>query len=113
MDDSLAEVSEEMRLYIPRQLILQSESGPYVWLADQSAGVARQTPVTLGRTVAGNLVEVTGGLTVTSRVIASGYESLSDGDRIRVVDGDAHIASSGALPAGEQHTMKRLHNEGE
>ena len=46
--ESVAEVSEELRLYVPQQLVQRDESGAYVWVADQSAGVARKAPVTTG-----------------------------------------------------------------
>src|SRR3990172_9587122 len=111
--DSVAEVSDEMRLYIPKQLIAQGEGGTHVWLADQSARIARRTPVTLGREVSGGLVEVASGLTIATPVITQGTEDLDDGARIRVVDEDASIAASGTPPTSGQHSMKRLHEEGE
>jgi hypothetical protein len=61
-----------------------------VWVADQSAGVARQVPVTTGAKTAEGLVEVTEGLDVTSRLIVSGRQGLSDGMRIRVVAEEAN-----------------------
>ena len=41
-------VSEVMRLYVPQQLVERDESGAFVWVADQSAGVARKAAVTTG-----------------------------------------------------------------
>ncbi len=64
--------SEEMRLYVPQQLVQRDESGAYLWVADQSAGVARKTAVTLGGVAAGGLVEIEHGLDAGSRVIARG-----------------------------------------
>jgi HlyD family secretion protein len=106
--DEVAEDSGETRLYMPQQLIHQGEDGPFVWVADQSDGVARRTSITTGGTAAGGLVEVTQGLTIGSRVISRGSESLSDGKRIRIENEDALVASSSAAPAGAQHAMRRL-----
>ena len=63
-----------LRLYVPQQLVLRDEGGAFVWVADQSAGVARKTAVTTGAQAAGGLVEVTRGLDAASRVIARGHE---------------------------------------
>jgi RND family efflux transporter MFP subunit len=104
----IAEGSGETRLYLPQQLIHQGEGGSFVWVADQSDGVAQKTAVTTGGAAAGGLVEVTQGLTIGSRVISRGHESLSDGKRIRVENEDAAVAASNAGPAGAQHAMRRL-----
>ena len=77
--------SAELRLFVPPQLVRQGESGAFVWVADQSAGVARRTAVELGRTGADGLVEVTGGLKPSSRLIATALDDLRDGERIQVV----------------------------
>jgi multidrug efflux pump subunit AcrA (membrane-fusion protein) len=106
--DDMAEDSGETRLYVPQQLVMQGEDGPFVWVADQSEGVARKTAVTTGGAAAGGLVEVTQGLTIGSRVISRGHESLSDGKRIRVQNEDAGIAASNAGPAGAHQAMRRL-----
>lgn len=77
--------SEEMTLYLPQQVIQQGENGTFVWVADVSDKVARRVPVTTGRAANGGLLAIEGkGLTVASRVIARGFDDLSDGDRIRI-----------------------------
>lgn len=111
--DATAEVSEEMRLYVPQQLIQRGDEGSLVWVADQSAGVARRTPVSTGRTAAGGLVEVTRGLTIASRIIARGQEGLGDGDRIRVVDEDSSLATNDISSTGTRHIQSRLPGGGE
>jgi RND family efflux transporter MFP subunit len=111
--DSLAEDSGETRLYVPQQLILQGDGGPFVWVADQSEGVARKTAVTTGNMAVGGLVEVSQGLTLGSRVISRGYESLSDGKRIRVENEDASLAASSPAGGGAQHAMRRMSPSGE
>jgi multidrug efflux pump subunit AcrA (membrane-fusion protein) len=92
-------VSEEVRLYVPGQLLQQDEGGSYVWVADQSRGAARKSRIETGATITGGLVQVTSGLTVTSRIIASGIEGLRDGDRIRVTR--EHASLGAALPLEE------------
>jgi HlyD family secretion protein len=106
--DSATEVSEELHLYVPQQLVLHDESGTFVWVADQSSGLARKTPVTTGSIAAGGIQEITRGLTIGSRIIARGQENLQDGDRIHVVSEEATSAASVASPVeGAQH-MHRL-----
>jgi RND family efflux transporter MFP subunit len=111
-DDATVKMSDELKLYVPQQVIQQGDGGAYVWVADMSDQVARRMPVSTGGTAAGGLVEVNGSdLTVASRIIARGYEQLSDGRRIRVADED----SATAAPAAHAHreSMNRLPNEGE
>ncbi|HEX2476683.1 MAG TPA: efflux RND transporter periplasmic adaptor subunit [Lacipirellulaceae bacterium] len=111
--ESVADDAGETRLYLPQQFVLQGESGPFVWVADQSDGVARKTAITTGSLAAGGLVEVTQGLTVGSRIISRGHESLSDGERIRVENEDAPAAASTSAAVHEQHAMRRLPTAGE
>ncbi len=109
-----ATASEELQLYLPQQLIQRDESGSFVWEADRSAGTAVKTPLTTGRAAAGGLVQVTGGLDATSRVIARGHEGLADGDRIRVVDEEANYAAAAAAPmADASQPLHRLSPGGE
>jgi RND family efflux transporter MFP subunit len=108
-----AEASEEMRLYVPQQLIQRGDEGTYVWVADQSAGVARRAPISTGRTATGGLVEVTRGLTVASRLIARGQEGLADGDRIRVVDEESSFATNNVSSPGTRQIQSRLPGGGE
>lgn len=105
--DKVVDISEDLRLYIPQQLVQRDESGACVWLADQSGGVARKEPVTTGATGSGGLVEVAGRITIASRIIARGHDGLSNGKRIRVVGEDADFAAH-AQPNGAQHSISRL-----
>jgi multidrug efflux pump subunit AcrA (membrane-fusion protein) len=52
-----------------------------------------ETKVSVGRRV-GDRIEITGGLDAAARVVASGGGFLTDGDLVRVVDGQP-----GAVPA--------------
>ncbi len=83
--------TQEMRLYVPQQLIQNQGDGSFVWIADQSAGVARKTPVKTGAFGSNGLVEITAGLTVSNRVIVSGTDVLRDGDRIHVTGEDPKL----------------------
>jgi len=109
----IAEASEEVRLYVPQQLIQQDNLGPYVWVADQAERVARKTVVATGSANVGGLMEVTQGLTVASRIIARGHEELADGKRIRVVQEDAELVAGHVSAARPQPPLQRLPQEGE
>ncbi|HUT95020.1 MAG TPA: hypothetical protein VMY37_36530, partial [Thermoguttaceae bacterium] len=76
--------SDRLRLFIPERVVLTEGGESFVWAADQSAGVARRTPVELGAAGPHGLVKVTRGLNVASRVIASDHDDLRDGQRMRI-----------------------------
>ena len=108
-----AGASEVMRIYVPQQLVERDESGAHVWVADQSAGVARKVAVTTGNVAAGGLVEIAQGLEAGSRLIARGSEGLVDGERIRVVSEDAEQVATAAAGTGGASPLHRLPHEGE
>ncbi|NQV27946.1 MAG: HlyD family efflux transporter periplasmic adaptor subunit [Rhodopirellula sp.] len=84
-NSSSAERSAPMRIYVPRRLAKTDDSGSYVWIADLVTRTAHQQRVTiLNTSTAGDMLEVTDGLSIASRLIESGTESLNDGDRIEV-----------------------------
>ena len=101
-----SEPTKDLKLYVLQQLIHQDDGASFVWLADQSDGVARKTPIQTGATGADDLVEVTSGLTISSRIIAAGSDSLEDGDRIQVSEDISlgtkiqHSRGSSAIPNG-------------
>ena len=111
--ESTSRPAEELRLYVPQQLIHENEDGSYVWLADQSEEVARMVEVEIKATGNSGLVEIESGLTVGSRIIASGSDQLNDGDHIVVTNEDF---SAGTNPArrsdGDIRPMDRV-NEGD
>jgi hypothetical protein len=116
MSQAVAATTDEMRLYAPQHLVLHDDGGAYVWLADQSAGVARKTTVTTAGAAAGGLVEISSGLTMASRLIGRGQEGLSDGKRIQIADEDASAARvAGLSEAGPsaQQPLQRFPHERE
>jgi HlyD family secretion protein len=112
-DESVSDVVEKTRLYLPQSVIARDEAGPFVWLADQSERIARRTAVTPGQAIAGGLVEVSGGVSMTSRVIVRGHEGLSDGERIRVAGEETGFAATSSSPATNgDGTMEEMAPEG-
>ena len=75
----------ESRIYIPREMVLQDDSGQaYVWIADQDQKIAQQQLIQTSSSSAGPLVEVIQGLNITSRLISSPTAQLQPGDRIQI-----------------------------
>jgi RND family efflux transporter MFP subunit len=81
---------ETLRLYLPQALVERDEGGAFVWTADQSVGVARRTAIETSAPAGNGLVEVTRGLTVSSRIIVGDTGDLYDGARIRVTGEEAN-----------------------
>lgn len=80
------EPTRELRLYVPGQLV---QEGGFVWVADQSDGIARKIKVETGRPGNGGLVEVKEGLTVSNRLITNHLDELNSGERITVIGEDS------------------------
>ncbi len=107
-----SEPSQELKLYVLGQLIHQGDGGSFVWLADQSDGIARRTMVQTGAVGSNGLVEITSGLTISSRVISGGSDGLQDGDRIKVTSEDSSLGTTRAVrQGGTSRTMNRLPTE--
>ena len=87
--DPTAEPSEQIRLFVPKQLIREGDGGPIVWVADQLHNVARRARIETRGLGSEGRVEVTQGLTVSSRLIVTGIDGMQDGDRIRVTREEA------------------------
>lgn len=74
-----------MRIYVPSQLVRTDDSGSFVWVANLVTRTAHRQRVTIRKTSAAvDMAEVTTGLSIASRLIEAGTESLADGDRIEV-----------------------------
>lgn len=110
--EAVAETSQQLRLYVPQQLVQRGAGGSFVWVADQSAGVARKVSVTTGPSVAGGLVAIKDGLDAASRIVARGAESLEEGARIQVAGEDA-ASTEGGVAATTHETLHRLPQSGE
>ena len=97
---------------IPRGLIDTSSGSSTVWIADQSEGVARRRTITTGAAKSNELVEVTSGLSIGDRLIASGRETLTERQRIRIrgeEDTQNEMSSTGNLPHEPHDKPKRLY----
>jgi multidrug efflux pump subunit AcrA (membrane-fusion protein) len=93
--------SDDLRVFVPRELIRQDGADSYVWLADLAASVARRQSVVVAKNTAGRFVEVTSGLSVASRLISSDVDSLNDGDRITAREGQSAGSDRGLLPVSK------------
>lgn len=76
---------ERDALVIPEQAVMIRGDEKYVFVAED--GIARRMSVILGSRTPGR-VEVVEGLTMDDRVIVTGQDRLSSGDRISVKDGE-------------------------
>ena len=89
-DDEPA-ASDQLRLFIPHQLIDNVQDEAIVWVADLAAGVARRQRVKTGSVRSKTLVEIVDGLTPASRLIVGGRSGLRDGERIQVTAEDTNL----------------------
>jgi len=76
---------QELKLLVFEELIFDEGGVPFVWVANQTKGVAERTEVKLGRRGNDGMVEITNGLDVGSRLISRGSEGLANGNRIKVI----------------------------
>lgn len=67
---------------IPRDAVIDSDDGSYVYVAD--GNTARKVDVTVGIDT-GDTIEVTSGVTINDKVVVKGQTYLADGDKINVV----------------------------
>ncbi|HUS38621.1 MAG TPA: HlyD family efflux transporter periplasmic adaptor subunit, partial [Pirellulales bacterium] len=99
--EEISEPSQELKLYVLQQLIHQDDGGSFVWLADQSEGIARRTMIETGVVGSNGLVEITSGLTISSRIIVGGSDNLQDGDRITVTGESQELKAQSPEPRNE------------
>ncbi len=88
------ELGATSALTLPQAAVVVRDGFSYVLQIAPDSRVA-QVKVQTGR-LAGDRVEITGGLPAQARVVASGAGFLNDGDLVRVVDAPA--AAPGATP---------------
>ena len=106
--ERLSEPSQEVKLYVLQQLVHRGDSGPFVWIADRLDGIARKTSIQTGAGGSNGLVEVTDGLTVSSRIISGGSTGLKDGDRIEVTSEDTALGTDAVSNDGSPGSSNRL-----
>ncbi|WFR98535.1 efflux RND transporter periplasmic adaptor subunit [Rhizobium tumorigenes] len=76
-------------IVLPSSAILLKDDKPNVWLVDTAAAKVSLHPVTLdGPVVDGGSVKVTGGINPGERVVVAGVRKLSDGQAVRVDQGE-------------------------
>jgi membrane fusion protein, multidrug efflux system len=78
---------------VPRECILTSAEGDYVYTLDRAAAgtpIARRTPVQTGLRTS-DRVEIVGGLHPGAEVVRYGQSKLADGDRVHVVNTSKEI----------------------
>ena len=103
------ESTQKLKLYVLQQLIHQDDGGSFVWLADQSDGIACKIMVETGAVGSNGLVEITSGLTISSRIISGGSDGLQDSDRIKVTSEDSSLGTNTAVRQnGGSHTTDHL-----
>src|SRR5262249_44622759 len=93
--------SEQLRLFVPKQLVESGEGGAHIWITDQAGGKAGYKPIQLGPGKQGDLVEVVQGLTAADKLIAGGREGLTNGQRISVAEDTTSLETSGRQEPGK------------
>ena len=92
------ELGTQPALTVPLQAVVVREGFNYVFRVNPDNRVT-QLKVQIGR-IAGDRLEVLGGVGSDARIVASGAGFLNDGDLVRVVDGAApSTAAAGAARA--------------
>ena len=99
-----------LRLMVPADLVDTSTQPPTVWVADIAARAARKKAVQIGGPLPDGMIEITAGLAVGDRLIASGHEPLSPDCRI-TIRGEAWPANASHASSHEQvpKTPQRLY----
>ncbi len=85
------EKKESLKLLVPKELVQQSEGAATIWVVDAISDIARKRTIQLGRAETNDLVEVVQGLSALDKLIVSGRELLSDGDRVKVNGDDQSL----------------------
>ena len=85
-------------LTVPQASVVVRDGFSYVYRLEAANRVS-QTKVQTGR-LAGDRLEILGGLAPDARIVAAGAGFLNDGDVVRVVDGPAAPPNNAARPVG-------------
>ena len=89
------ESEDQLRVLIPRQLVVEDGASPYVWIADQETKQARKQTIALGRAGDKELVEVVSGINASDKLICGGREGLHENQRVRIVSEDKTMGMNG------------------
>ena len=82
---------EREALVVPEQAILNQGDRKYLFVVDD--GVARRLEIQTGSREPGK-VEIVDGLSANDRVVVTGQDRLSTGDRVEVIENDDVIPDS-------------------
>ena len=93
-EDHFNKGEDPLRVLVPQDLVEKSDAGTAVWVAEASTGLARRRSVQLGQASTAELVEISQGLSPLDKLIVSGREGLSDGQRIRVTGEDRTLGAN-------------------
>ena len=75
---------EAVHLFVPKNLVQQDGQTSYIWIADQATNLARKVTVVTGSRGSRNMIEITSGLTETSKLIANPGIDMRDQERIQI-----------------------------
>ncbi|MEX1231501.1 MAG: efflux RND transporter periplasmic adaptor subunit [Planctomycetaceae bacterium] len=101
--------TRSLKILVPQDFVRTNDGGPFVWIVDPSSDTARIASVKTGIVTVDGMIEVTRGLTIASRLIAGGAESLEDGERVRVAGEDETFVASQRIPSRRPSSpMNRL-----
>ncbi|WP_182865371.1 efflux RND transporter periplasmic adaptor subunit [Stieleria mannarensis] len=82
-----SESTETQRLFVPRELVQSDQSGASVWVVDADE-IAQRRSVDLGGSSGDGLVEITSGVKLTDKLIASDTAGLEHGSPVQVSGDD-------------------------
>lgn len=97
--------AQRVQLLVPEELVDPSTSPPSVWVADSLERKARKRTVQLGNRLADGMIEITQGVNVGDRLIASGRESLTPGCRVQILREAG--ASAESIPSHHEPTHNK------
>ena len=84
-----ASAASKPMIVLPSSAILLKDGKANVWLVDTAAAKVSLHPVTIdGPVVDGGIVNVTGGINPGERVVVAGVHKLSDGQAVRIDQGE-------------------------
>lgn len=86
----VSESEERECFFVPKRLVQSGDMGDFIWLVDAD-GRARKASVQRGESYSEALIEITSGLKVTDKLIASETRQLRDGQWVLIAGEDATL----------------------